>query len=75
MAGRRPRSTIHRDLPEPARRAERVVGLDGKSYPASRDDDTRADALNLLADGFSVARVAAWYGVSERTVRRWRQCS
>jgi transposase len=51
-----------------------VVGRDGKCYAASRDARLRrvAMALKALNEGKDVDEVAAAFGVSRRTLRRWR---
>jgi Homeodomain-like domain len=53
----------------------RVVGLDGRNYPASRWAHERSVtfALHMHADGRPNAEIGALLGVSERTVRRWLQ--
>lgn len=65
-------TTVHRDLTAvPPGTAERVTGLDGKSYPAQKKPAAqRVAQIKALADeGHSVRQIAVAIGVGEERVR------
>lgn len=68
-------ATIRRDLDvsgDSRESPDRVVGLDGKSYPASEAGQRRMAAaiLALRARGMKQVEIAAELGVSQSTVSR-----
>lgn len=66
------RETIRRDLALRPVEAYRVVGLDGKSYPANEDGQraTAAAVLALRERGMKQTEIAAELGLSQPTVSR-----
>jgi IS30 family transposase len=65
------KSTIHRDVSGKCDPGARVVGRDGKTYPATRLSLRPSDELvELRMKGWSYRRIAAEFGVSHQTVMR-----
>ena len=75
QAQRRPfgKTTLHRVLQKhPRLPGERVIGRDGKSYPATRERQVASEELLRLRydEGYSFQQLADHFGVSRQTVTR-----
>jgi IS30 family transposase len=65
------KSTIQRDLAGKVVPGARSLGLDGKSYPATRVPLRPSDEIiRLREQGWSYRCIAAEYGVSHQTIMR-----
>ena len=45
----------------------------GKKGPSGLPISVRAEAVQMLADGYSEAQIAERYGVTDRTIREWKK--